>query len=703
MPKIEDIRKRNNSDLERYDYFDPGETFSPAAFEKSKIFFSDIKGKSSDLARMARHKRISFNLNFSWRALFSMIFILGLITIGLARGVAAKNNVEKLTKEAEDHLISSFSLIESGDIGNAIKEADQAKTDLSKIKLLAQSWGQDLVYLRMASASNSKLVASERLLDVSYNIITGISALSSDSAKTLSDGITSTGTKDLAGVPSIDLGRLGANADVLLRKVISDLMACQKSFLAIKNKLPADYKGMGDKAMSATNTALNRSNLMEQFFSKGIPILSGQDGSTKNILILLQNNSELRGSGGFIGSYSVATFSQGKLTRLEFETNIYKIDDAFTSKTKIDPPQGLEYTSVKGWALRDSNFAVDFPESANKISEFYHLETGKSIDGIMAMDTTLFTDLLRVLGPIDLPNYGKTITSDNFLNEVQYEVEKGYFERSGNTEANEPKTILADMMPLFFGKLIDSSKDSNKLIGVLNVFQSNLKEKHLMINFKDSTVQGIMEKLGYAGKIEPSLTDYLFVNNSNLGGNKSSLNVQESLKHQVRIENSGEIDEHLEITRKHNGSNTWPDGPNNNLIRVLFPQNSNFKEFNEIKGNFWPMSEEKNRKNADYSLGQEANKSEITFWQNTAPGETSRSAIDYKSNYRVDTSGDFDYTLCLQKQPGALADDYELDLIYPEGFEPTNVKNYDADNNTITIKYSLNQDKSFVIKFKRSN
>ncbi len=705
MPRIDDIRPNKRKEgIDKFSNFDPSDgrdtVFDLPNFNLSK---EKVISKFSNpkLIKSIRHHRLKFDLNYSYKTLFASALVCFLIVFSLGRMLAAKNSTEKLSKEARDHLEQSFTYIENGDMEEAIKEADEAKKDIGKLKLLAQSWGQDIQYLRFASASNSKFLASERLLNASYDILNAISSISNDLGKSLNKGIISSSTPSTAGVPSIDLDLLGKTIDNLFKGVVSDLEKSKDSLIDIKDVLPPDFKETNSKAAVAIDNALERANLTRSLFREGLPGISGKDGSPKNVLIILQNNSELRGSGGFIGSYSVATFSEGKMSKLEFQTNIYKLDTEFTSKTKLAPPEDLAYISPQGWALRDSNFAVDFPESAGKISELYSLETGKNIDSIVAMDTTLFTDILRVIGPIEMPEYGKTITADNFLSDIQYEVEKGYFERSGGKETNEPKTILADMMPKFFNKLMESTKDSSKLFEIMEVFNKSLKEKHLVFNFNEKNTQEIIEKLGYAGKVEPCLSDYLFVNNTNIGGMKSSLNIEESLKHKVAIELNGDIFEQLEINKKHNGSNNWPDGVNNNLVRVLIPQDSKFADFKEVEGNFWPLSDEKNKKSSDHTFGSEAGKAKLSFWQNTKPGETSKSIFEYQSNYHVETTTNFNYSLYLQKQPGALTDDYELELTYPEGFKPVNVANYNSKDRIIVLKYSLKQDKKINIKFEK--
>ena len=55
-------------------------------------------------------------------------------------------------------------------------------------------------------------------------------------------------------------------------------------------------------------------------------------GLNGKYLILFQNNTELRPSGGFIGSFAEADFKKGAIQNYSFETNIYKRDKTYSQQ-----------------------------------------------------------------------------------------------------------------------------------------------------------------------------------------------------------------------------------------------------------------------------------------------------------------------------------------------------------------------------------
>ncbi|HYV33868.1 MAG TPA: DUF4012 domain-containing protein, partial [Candidatus Limnocylindria bacterium] len=212
-------------------------------------------------------------------------------------------------------------------------------------------------------------------------------------------GINSTGgnTKDV-------LDTLQTNLDATLRKLsqandlvnqvdINNLPAQNRqNFLDLKTKL------------YAANLALNNFN---QVFSLGKNLLVG----SKNVLILMENNNELRASGGFIGTFGNLKLQDGHLSKINV-SSVYDLDGQL--KDIIRPPEPILNVNAR-WFLRDANWFSDFPSSAKKVSNFYEMEGGETPDLIIAITPNIIIDWLKITGPITLPKYGVTLTAENFV------------------------------------------------------------------------------------------------------------------------------------------------------------------------------------------------------------------------------------------------------------------------------------------------
>lgn len=634
-----------------------------------------------------------------YKAAAVIVLVVALLGFSAFEAQNAYARADKLQEEAKGHLLAALDQIDAGNMAEAMSEVEKANQNISDLKLLAQSWGQDAKPIQLLSPKKSKIASEEKFLDSTKLILDSFGMINNTLSSSLK-GSVSKGNSD-SGLPLIDFSTLSSNMRTTLAEASNNLDIASSTLLGLKKDNPDYFDKDYDKALGAVKVANDFIVSAKTLSENGIPAFSGMNGGEKKYLLLFQNNSEIRGSGGFLGSFAVMTFKDGKLEKLDLNSNIYKMDKAFSSQTPVEPPKELKYIT-SAWAMRDSNFAIDFRESATKIEEFYKLETGQQVDGVLALDTTMFINLLKITGPIDVPEYQMKIGSDNFLTDVQYEVEKGYFDRPGGKQENEPKKILSYMMPKFLDKLSSSLGDKDQAVKVAEVFSESMNKKDLLFYFNTDSLQNFIEKEKIGGAVESSLYDYVFVHNTNIGGMKSSLNVTEQVNQKVSITDKGQINSELEVLRHHTGSYEWPDGTNINLVRILLPQNSKINSFVPVSGNFYPFFDKKNASEPVSYNGEEAGKAKISFWQNTVPGEATNSKTIYTPNYTVDTSKDsFTYSIFIQKEPGANPDDYTFELNYPAGFIPTNVQNFDAVNNKIILKFKLEEDKQIRIKFEK--
>ena len=349
-------------------------------------------------------------------------------------------------------------------------------------------------------------------------------------------------------------------------------------------------------------------------------------------LILFQNNTELRPGGGFVGSFAEAEIKNGLIKNYAFESNIYKRDKKFSAQTCLPLPAPAQKLWPEGcFAMKDSNWSPDFQESAEQVAWFYKQEGGNRIDGVIALDTSLFTDILRLIGPIEIPKYNLTITPDNFVNETQYYVEKAYFENPENKKINEPKTILKEMMPIVLERL----KNPKRARALLSILAENLKEKHLLFSFKDPNLMKIVQRYNWGGEIKKTNSDYLYINNANLAGMKSSLNVKEEVILKSKVLNQKDIENTLIFTRQHQGDGQWPDAKNQNYTRVIIPKGS-------------VLIDKKNIEKVDFQT--EGDKTIFGFWSTVDVRESKTFVL----TYRLPLQKTNNHSLLVQKQPGSL-------------------------------------------------
>ncbi|HQB59178.1 MAG TPA: DUF4012 domain-containing protein [Candidatus Moranbacteria bacterium] len=414
--------------------------------------------------------------------------------------------------------------------------------------------------------------------------------------------------------------------------------------------------------------------------------LLGGNGPRK-YLFLFQNNSEMRATGGFIGSYGLLDISNGRVKNF-FIDGIYNPDGQL--KEKIVPPQPIQKISA-AWSLHDSNWFADFPMSAKKAITFYEKTGGPTVDGVVTFTPALIKKMLAITGPIEMPEYEVTLDENNFTEVTQYEVEVDY-----DKEENEPKKILADLAPILLQKLLDK-KDIESISKIVQVLLLGLDEKHILIYSSNPELQRIVSQQGWSGEILPSSCDYLSVINTNINGFKTDAVVEEKIEHGAEIQEDGSIVDTVTITRRHTGGNSeyeWFNKVNADYMRVYVPEGAklleasghtreahkqpldydalNFKRDADVEREERDMIIDPESGTRIYN---EAGKTVFANWVYISPQEEVSVTYKYILPVRmfqvsIDGSNPVDsYSLVFQKQSGSYGSLLESRIQYPSSYE----------------------------------
>ena len=169
------------------------------------------------------------------------------------------------------------------------------------------------------------------------------------------------------------------------------------------------------------------------------PTLAGDD-SAKQYLVAFQNSAEARGTGGILGAYAIVESNKGSLKVIETGSN-EPLYGSSLEKIPIDVPD--EYKRLYGEnpaILQNSNLSPHFPYGAEIWLALWKKEFGQTLDGVIAVDPTALSYILRATGPITL-NSGEKITSENLVSDTLKDAYKR-FEKDNKAR----KQYLVDIM-----------------------------------------------------------------------------------------------------------------------------------------------------------------------------------------------------------------------------------------------------------------
>lgn len=385
---------------------------------------------------------------------------------------------------------------------------------------------------------------------------------------------------------------------------------------------------------------------------KQIPNILGAE-EEKNYLILFQNTAERRATGGFYTFFAVFNINKGKIS-IKDSSDIYDLDNSIANHPKA-PEKILEYhKDVSKFYLRDSNLSPDFVESVELFDSLYEDASRKvDYDGIIAMDSKVLVDMLRIFGDTEVS--GITFSAEKDENcdcpQVIYKL-FDIVDRPVNYVKIDRKRILGNLMLELFYKAIGFSP--SKYWGPMaQAMFDDLDQKHILLYFKDKDIQDAVEKMNYAGRIQDVPGDYLHVNNVNFAGAKSNMFIDETIISETMFEN-GKVSRKVTMKFKnpyeHSDCNLERGGlclnaTLRNWIRFYVPEGSELKSFKGSK--------------TEVLTYDELGKTVFEGFMTVDPKGAATVTVEYVLPGKITKDN---YSLYVQKQPGVERQDLEIKI-----------------------------------------
>lgn len=375
-----------------------------------------------------------------------------------------------------------------------------------------------------------------------------------------------------------------------------------------------------------------------------IPILGYP--TPKTYLVLLQNADEMRPTGGFIGNVGVMRVDAGDLEHIEFE-DVYAVDNPVNTTWKEVPPEIMRRElGVPAWFLRDANWSPDFPDSAARIMDFYmrEMKLGRNIDvqldGVIALQPELFRQLLLLTGPIIVD--GKTFGADNFFDQLQYDVEQGFY-LVDNLPVAQRKEIVAKVGDELISKL--TSQPASRWPAMLDIAAKSLDQKDVLIYSNDRNLQSLVDARQWGGRTQGTEGDELWVIDANLAALKTDGVMDKNIIYSVdATDPAGPV---ATVRLRYTNTNrtlSWRYTRYRSYTRVYVPEGSELISASGIANNRPP------------DVTRELGKTVFGGFWIVQPGATGELVFKYRLPARVaDKIRSGPYTLLMQRQPGAEA------------------------------------------------
>ena len=639
-----------------------------------------------------------------------------------------KNDVLQQASQALLHLTLSQKAASAQDLyytqlelQEASNNFNQAQKELDNVNIIVKG------ILKLLPEFNKQYVTATKLIEIGEKL--------SQSAVTL------TQTYDKLNLDeSIQALNLTDKLSVLkngLNLILPDLKDVNAALQDVYiEEIPDQYKADFQK-LQFSIPLLEKNISMIVSSADLISDMLGKD-SKKRYLILFQNNNELRPTGGFIGSYALLDIDKGNIEKITIPGG-GPYDLKAGLKVSIESPEPLHIMNAR-WEFQDANWFADLPLSAEKIMYFYEKSGGPTVDGLIFINATFFEKLLEKIGPIELPEYNKVITSQNFFEEIQKSVELDY-----DKTQNKPKQIIADLTPKIIDRLLQS--DKKQFTEILNLFLASLNEKELQLFFNNFSLEKSILNNNWGGQLKETDLDYLNIVSTNIAGEKTDAKIEQTAKLEVNIQKDGSIINTLSITKTHLGNEgeKFYGVPNLDYIRIFTPKGSELLSatgFEKMPSELFTLLDpEIYQKDPDIAYLEmsrkidqetqtetftESNKTVFANWIKVEPGQTKTVTLRYKLPFNLNLAkinpeynyldlikqklnliNDDDslqkYSLLIQKQSGKRNFKLSIKIIFPEIFNYQIIYPNDLNrvNNIFNFANALNSDKLLAIIFQR--
>ena len=259
--------------------------------------------------------------------------------------------------------------------------------------------------------------------------------------------------------------------------------------------------------------------------TEALPGFLGADGE-RHYFVAAQNPAELRGTGGFIGAYSILTAREGSLELSPFRT-IAELEDSEADEVEApNEDYARRYDEFGGAGFwRNINMTADFPSAAIAIERLYERSEGEELDGVIAADPFALAEMLETTEPVTVAGSATEVDAENV---VDYLTHDAYLEF---TDSDRRKRVLGEVAGEVLQSFLEGSVDP---VGGGSAIAEAAAGGHLLLHAADPAVQEAFETAGASGSLSTG-DDLLALSGTNAVGTKIDHYLEQDIRYAIRL------------------------------------------------------------------------------------------------------------------------------------------------------------------------
>ena len=319
-------------------------------------------------------------------------------------------------------------------------------------------------------------------------------------------------------------------------EILNLLTAAQPGFeiaqTSIENALAARAAINIEQLSPKTRPLLEKVDPYLPLLEEGLPalmalprVLGADVAGPQTYLVLIQNEDEIRATGGFITAAANITIENGELIAFVVKDS-YDVDD-LSRFYAASPWQMDKFMGEDTLTFRNANWSPDFPTTAMWTEHLNAYTSAHSVDGVIALGQEALRLLLTALGPLEVDGVDEPVTAENI-----YTLTRVLKDQS--RETGDRKAFIGPLAETLLEELLNSD-DLTLWQGVVEVMLIALDEHHILVQVDDPAIGALLAARGWNGAMQPGEGDYLMVVDSNVGWNKANAVVYSEIIYQVNL------------------------------------------------------------------------------------------------------------------------------------------------------------------------
>ena len=258
-------------------------------------------------------------------------------------------------------------------------------------------------------------------------------------------------------------------------------------------------------------------------------LLGAGQGGPKTYLVLIQNEDELRATGGFITAVGKVVVWNGQLISWNVADS-YSVDDI----NKAYPPapwQMQSFMNIPIATFRDANWSPDYPTTVLWAEYLYAYTNSFSVNGVVAIDQHVLKTLLSITGPLSVSEINTTVTAENVEEIMRAQKVPPVGELSDPDWYR--KHFLNPIAAAILNRVLSGRGLSWEQL--LRAMLGELDQRHILIKLDEPILSKLLTERGWDGAVARTAGDFLMAVDTNVGYNKTNAVVSENLSYDVDL------------------------------------------------------------------------------------------------------------------------------------------------------------------------